>query len=226
MLKLNTSPKTVEVPLAKRGVQTLAKRDTYQVTPVYEITSDQFSSPTFALQLMGDQLADFSQASGTASTFTFTAKAGRAYQIGKYNITIKNVKVGAAEKIPGTDYFIDDPNVPQPPGGSLGTGFIAQNGVIILPVIPAGIADGATVVVTYDSPALTREQYVAFTKLNRKGTLTVYAEDETGADAREIWTMIVQLSGKNTGDIDPTKFREAVLEASIFGNPNVTVKKT
>jgi hypothetical protein len=224
MLKLGTNPKNVSATLNKRGGVKLAKRDNYQVEPVYEINSDQFADPTFALQLMGDPAADLVQGSGTASTFTFTAKAGRAYQIGKFNLTIKHVKVSTDEMVPGTDYFIDDPNVPQPAGGSLGAGFTSQNGVIILPVTAAGIADDDSVVVTFDVPALTRKQYDAFTKLNRSGTLTVYAEDESGADAREIWTMQGQISVKAVGDVDPTKFRETTLEFAIFGNPRISRK--
>lgn len=224
MIKMPTNPKTVSANLNKRGSTVLAKRDTHMVEPIFDLTSDQFADPTFPLQLMGDQLTDLSQGSASGSTYTFTAKAGRAYQIGKYNITIKNVKVIAAEKTPGTDYFIDDPNVTQPSGGSLGAGFISQNGVIILPVTAAGIADGAVVVVTYDSPALTRKQYAAFTKLNRSGTLTLYLEDSSGADAREIWSAKVQLSIKSVGDNDPAKFRETVMEAAIFGSPTITRK--
>lgn len=224
MIKLPTNPKTVSANLNKRGGVTLAKRDTYMVEPVWEITSDQFAEPTFPLQLMGDAIADWTQSIATGSTYTFTAKAGRAYYIGAKNATIKHVKVSTSEMIPGVDYFIDDYNVAQPTGGSLGSGFVSQNGWIMLPVTAAGITDGASVVVTYDCGALTRKQYTAFSKLNRSGTLTIELEDASGGDPREEWIGKVQLSVKQVGDNDPAKFRETILEAAIFGSPTISHK--
>jgi hypothetical protein len=218
MLKADFNPKTVEIPRASRGVTTLARRDTHQVSPVYSIDGDQFHTPIIPLLLMGTRLADLSQSSATGSTFTFTAKAGKAYRIGKFNITITTVQVSSVSKTLGTDFFVDDPNLTQ--------SLVSFNGVIILPVTAAGIADGATVTVTYNAAAVTMEQYSAFTKLNRTGTLVVFAEDEFGPPAKEIWTMKVSLTVKAGADITPDKFRKFTLEASIFGSPTVQKRPT
>ena len=74
---------------------------------------------------------------------------------------------------------------------------VSLNGMIILPTTAAGIADAATVDVIYDAATLTREQYHAFSKLNRSGKFRLYLEDETGLDAREIWDFEVANSRLN-----------------------------
>jgi endonuclease YncB( thermonuclease family) len=212
------SPKTVEIPRASRGVLTIARRDTFQVTPVYTIDGNQFHTPVIPLLLMGDRTTDLSQTSATGATYTFTAKAGRAYKLPHYNVTAIAVTVSAAAKTLGTDFFVDDPNIPQST-----TSF---NGVIILPVTAAGIADGATVTVTYNKPVLTMEVYNAFTKLNRVGTLTIFLEDEYGPPAKEIWSCRCSLTVKKGADAKPGDFRGWQLEASLFGNPTVSKRPT
>jgi len=218
MAKLDLSPKSVSIPLYKRGKGTLFRRDNYMVEPVWSITTDQFAASVAKLFLLGTKNADDTQASGSGgSPFSFTARRGEAFLIGKRGVTIASVKVAASTKTLGTDFFVDDPNIPQ--------SLVSLNGVIILPQTPAGIQDNDTVDVIYTAPtALTRENYSAFTTLNRSGDLVLYFEDESGTDAREIWTMRVQLTAKSIGDFDPTKFREVVMEASIFGNPAVTTR--
>ena len=210
------NPTTVDAMLFKRGGGKLFRRDTYGVKPVLSIKTNQFATSVMALLLMGDRASDASQASGTGQTFSFTAAKGQAFVIGDRDITISTVKVGATTKTLGTDYFVDDPTIPQ--------SLASLNGVIILPNVPAGIADADTVDVTYDRPALTREVYNAFTRLNRSGTLLGYLEDETGGDAREIITASGQLTMKSVGDWDPTKFREAEMDMAIFGNPVISAR--
>ena len=213
-IKLDTAPKSVAAMLNKRGHSTLARRDNYGVEPVWSITCNQFFTSVIPLFLMGNKLADVVQASNTAQTKSFTAKAGKRYNLGVTQATITTVKVSAATKVLGTDYFVDDPNITQ--------SLFSQNGDIILPETLAGIADGDTFIVTYDQAAVTREQYNAFSVLNRSGTLQVIAENELGADPDMIWTAQCQLSVKSTGDMTVDKFTEVVLEAAIFGSPIIT----
>jgi hypothetical protein len=211
MHKLDYGPKSVEIPKASRGKLTLARRDTFQTVPAFSIDGDQFATPIIPLILLGDQIGDLSISSGTGSTFTFTAAKGLSFWVGAYNISNVSVAVASVGKTLNTDYFLD-----------------AYNGIISLPVLPAGIADAATVVVTFDKPAITMEQYNAFTKLNRQGTLVVYAEDEYGPPAKEIWTMTsVQLSVKSGPERTGEKFSKFTLEASIIGDPltSITVAK-
>lgn len=220
LAKLDIAPKSISVPLYKRGKGTLFRRDNYMVEPLFSLTTDQFASSVIRLLLLGTKNADNVQTAsgtgGTGNTFVFTAAAGQAYYIGQRGVTISTVAVSAVNKTLGVDFFVDDPNIPQ--------SLVSLNGIIILPAAAAGITDGATVTVTYSIPALTRENYSAFTTLNRSGALKLFFEDESGTDAREIWDMQVQLSCKSVGDFDPTKFREVVMEAAVFGNPVVTTR--
>jgi len=208
MMKLDYNPKTVEIPLASRGRLALARRDTFQVTPVYQIDGNQFATPIIPLLLLGDQLADIVQTSGSAQVFSFTAKAGLAFYIGARGVTNVVVKVAGVTKTPDVDYFLDD-----------------YNGIIKIPVTPVGISDGATVDVTFDKPAITFEQFQAFTKLNRQGTLIVHEEDEYGPPALNIWTMQVQLTVKTGPNKEPDKFSKFSLEASLFGTPTMVKRK-
>jgi hypothetical protein len=215
-IKQDIAPKNVSAMLNKRGNSKLFRRDNYSVEPVYSIQTNQFSSSCIPLLLMGTRLADVVQASGTAQTFVFTAAKGQAFILPDKNVTISTVAVGATNKTLGVDFFVDDPNIIQT--------LVSLNGVIILPETAAGIADGATVTVTYDRPAVTREQYAAFTVLNRTGEIAIYLEDETGMDANMIWTAQIQLTTKDPGSFDVSKFTEATFEAAVFGSPIITAR--
>lgn len=214
--KLETSPKTVSAMLNKRGRSVLFRRDNYAVEPVFSLTTNQFSTSCMALMLMGTKLADLVQTSAGSATYSFTAARGRTFILPYRGVTITSVMVGASAKTLGTDFFIDDPTIPQ--------SLIALNGAIVLPETPAGIADGATVDVAYTRPALTRERYAAFTVLNRSGQVVLYGEDETGFDANQIWTMNGQLSVKSVGEVNVDKFAEVTFEWAIFGNPDVSAR--
>jgi hypothetical protein len=217
MAKLATSPGVVDAMLFKRGGGKLARQDVHSIKPIFSITVNQLASPIVPLLIMGERTTDTSQSGSAGETFAFTAEKGKAFDLGKRGVTISTVKVSAVTKTLGLDYFVDDPNIPQ--------SLISLNGIIILPSTPAGIADAATVTVTFDaSTTLTREQYYAFTHLNRSGTFRLFAEDETGGDAREIWDFQCQISTKSVGDFDPQKFREVVLDAAIFGSPTITAR--
>lgn len=214
MLKVEYGVKSIDAKTSVRGRVQLRQRTYTEALPVYSIDGNQFASPTIPLLLLGQQIADYLQTAATGSTFTFTAASGRCFFVGAYNITNVVVKVGTTTMTLGTDYFLDDPNLPQI-NSSL-------QGVVILPVEPQGINDGLVVTVNYNRPDLAMDQYQAFTNLFRQGTLVVFAEASNSASpGQEIWTMSVQLSCKKGADIDPSKFRTFTLEAAIFGNPRV-----
>lgn len=204
-------PKSVEVMLNQRGTSVLARKDTTSVAEVFTINGDQFATPIIPLLLMGDAAADYSQSSATGAIFNITAKLGRSFPIGAYNVANVVVTVSAATKTLGVDYFLD-----------------AYNGLISFPVVAAGIAADASVVVTFDKPALTMEAYTALSKLNRQGSMIVFLEDEYGPPAKEIWTAAsVQLTTKDFPDAaDPSKFRTWAMEMSVFGKPTVNKRKT
>lgn len=216
LVKLATSPATTDVMFNKRGASTLARQDVHSVKPIYSITVDQIAGNVIPILLMGTRVADAVQPIATAQTFSFTAAKGQAFDIGARGATIASVKIATLSKILGVDYFVDDPNIPQ--------SMVSLNGIIILPTTAAGIADASTVDVIYSAATLTREHYRAFNKLNRSGAFRLFLEDETGSDAREIWDFQCQLSVKSVGDFDPAKFREVVIEAALFGYPDISTR--
>ena len=204
MVKSDYGLKTVDDLKSIRGVLQLRRRVTYGAVPIFSIDGNQFATPTIPLLLLGTRLADLAQASATASTFTFTSAAGQAFWVGAYNISNVSVASGGMPMAQGTDYFID-----------------LFNGMVLVPVLGSGIPDGAAAVVTFDQAAFTLEQYLAFTTLSRTGSLVVFAEDEFGPPAKEIWTMQVSLTCKKGADMDPSKFRMFTLEAALLGTPLV-----
>lgn len=204
MVKADYGTKSVDKMISVRGKLLLGRRDTYQAVPVFSIDGNQFASPVIPLLLMGDSLGDSAQVAGSGFTFSFTAETGLSFLIGTFGLTNVVVQVSSSTKTLGVDYFLD-----------------ALNGIVSIPVTAAGISAGNTVVVTFDQPALALENYSAFTHLNRTGTLVVYAEDEAGPPAKEIWTMTVSLACKKGADFDPTKFRKFTLDAALLGNPTV-----
>lgn len=209
-VKSSFNPKSVEVMLNQRGASTLARKDTTSISQVFTIQGNQFHTSVMNLLLMGDKNADLSQSSGTATTFGFTALAGRSYWIGAYNVSAVVVTVSATTKTLDVDYFLD-----------------AYNGVIRLPELPAGIADAASVTVTFNKPAETMESYTALTKLNRQGSLQCFLEDEYGPPSKEIWVASkVQLTTKDAPDAgDPSKFRTWSMEMAVFGAPTIYKRK-
>jgi hypothetical protein len=213
MLKVDYGTKAYEPLKSLRGVLQRRRRDTYGHLAIYSIDGNQFATPMIPLLLLGTKTDDFAQSAATAQTFTFTAAAGLAFFAGAYSLANVVVKVSGVTKTIGTDYFLDDPNVPQ-----IGA---SMQGCVIIPVDTQGIQEGDVVTVTFDQAALVMDQYLAFTQLSQTGLLQVFAEDEAGGPGREVWIMTVQLTCKKGADIDPTKFRSFTLEAAIIGNPAV-----
>jgi hypothetical protein len=210
---IDVAPKYVSAKLKKRGRSILFRRDASDIEPIFSFSTDQFPTSSMPLLFMATRLADAVQTSSGSATFVFTAAKGRAFKIPYRGVTITSVAVAAANKVLNTDFYVDDPNIPQ--------SLVSINSWIILPETPAGIADGDTVTVTYTRPALTQEQYALFTTLNRTVTLYVYGEDETGLDPNQVYTMTGQLSVKKMGELTDDKFAEVDLELAIFGNPTL-----
>lgn len=205
MMKLDHNLKSIDDKASIRGRIQLRRRKYTDALPVYTIDINQFLTPNLELMLLGTKSAgDFVQSAATASTYTFTAAAGLWFFIPAYGVQNVTVRVGSTVKVIDQDYFLDN-----------------FNGLIGIPITPIGIQPGDTVVVTFDQQAFALDAYKAFTNLDRRGQLVIFAEDEQGPPAIEIWIMDVSLSCKKGADTDPTRFRTFQLEAAVIGEPDV-----
>jgi hypothetical protein len=158
---------------------------------------------------MGTRNADIVQSSGTGITFSFVAVLGQTFDIGARNVTLNNVKVGVATKVFDTDYFFD-----------------AGNGLIRLPNIAAGIAAGATVVVNFERPALTRTSVTAFNQLNQSGTLKLFDIDGFSAIPVSEGALAGSISRDKGADGDPTKTNQWALRFALTGTPTFLRRQT
>lgn len=133
------------------------------------LVMDDINNANLALFFFGSQ-STLSQSSATSQTETFTGVTkGFSYQLG---ITTNNptgvrtisnvsVSVSSVNKTLGTDYTVD-----------------ATHGMITI-VESGTIADGATVVVTYDRGAVSRKQVISGTT-QVEGALRFVADNPTG----------------------------------------------
>src|SRR5581483_2011901 len=144
------------------------------IDPVVTIQGNTFPTPVLPLVYSGTQLDDYTQGGANPARFEFIAQAGCAFPIinnaglradGKRVYIAQNVtvKVGAATKTRDRDYFFDE-----------------QNGIISLPVAPAGIRDGDTVTVMFDrqTPELLQEAYQGLDQFDRVGWLLMFFEHD------------------------------------------------
>jgi hypothetical protein len=202
MHKLDYGPKRETVAFHILGSVVLATEETTSVEPIFTIDGQQFTSQNMPLMLLGTRNADVSQASGTASTTAITAKLGKTFDIGARNISNVVVTVSAAAKAADVDFFLD-----------------AAGGWIRFPEVAAGIADGASVTVTYDKPAIVRDSFTAFNNLNLQGTLKLQEFDNRSAIPKNEWAFNGTLTADKGGDADPLKHRQWSLRFAVNGQP-------
>lgn len=196
-----------------RGNLFLSKRKVHGRAPIYSIQGNQFASPTIPLLLLGEQQSDYAQTATGSHYFTFTAVMGRAVELPQVAATIYQVGVSGADKTLGYDFFVDDPALEQ--------SLLSHTGWVILPANGGTIVAGDVVSVYYSAPALSLEEYLAFSRLSRDGTLVVLAEDEFGPPAREKWILDVTLYCKAAAETHPDRYRSYTMEAAVYGNPIV-----
>lgn len=209
MIKQALNEKTNDTKYAIDGDNITVKRQLTEVTPIWTIEGNQFHSAMKPLLLLGTKNSDVVQSSATAATLTITAALGRTFDIGARNITNVVVTVSAATKVDGTDFFLE-----------------AKDGLIRFPETAAGIANGASVLITFDKPALTRESYTAFNKLNNTGNLVLFEKDDVDPVAVNEWTFNGTLYTKSMGDTDVTKDKAWSMDFSVNGQPNMLSRKT
>lgn len=194
---------TVKFPID--GNVSLAVSERVDVEPILDITGSQFHSTIKELLLLGTKNTDAVQSSGSAQVANITAKLGRTFDIGARKVTLTTVQVSSVSKTRDVDFFFEE-----------------NKGLIRFPQVAAGIADGASVVVTFDKPALTRESYTAFNRLNPAGTLVLYEMDARDSTVpRDEWSLPGTFSIDDAGDADPSKSRMWKGKWAIIGQPTV-----
>lgn len=218
MMKIDFGLKSKEAFASVRGELFLRRHKVFGRAPIYSIQVNQFASPTVPLQLLGERLGDLIQVVTNSYTFTFTAVLGRGFELPHLAATINWVRVAGEDKMPGHDYFVDDPAIEQGP--------LCYNGWILLPVSQGTIVAGNVVSVNYSAPALSLEQYRALATLSRDGVLVVLKEDHFGPPAREKWIMDVTLYSEAGPETHPDKFRSQTLKAAVYGKPLVRKRPT
>lgn len=198
--KLDLSPERESSSFAIDGNNVQSIEEITQVKPVFTLEGNQFHTAILALVWLGTRNAAATQSSGTAATFAFTAKLGQTFDIGARNITNVVVTVSAAAKTADTDFFLE-----------------ANKGLIRIPEVAAGIAADASVVVTFDKPAITRDSITALNALNRNGMLKLFEMDSKSNIPKTEISMVGILSGEGPGDTDSAKEKKWSLRFAVSG---------
>ncbi len=204
MFKLDYGAKREQINFHIDGNVSLALEETISVAPVFSIEGKQFHTSIMSLILMGTRGTDTSQVSATAATLTITAKVGQTFDIGARNISNVAVTVAGAPKVADVDYFLE-----------------ANKGLIRFPNVAAGIADGASVLITFDKPAITRENYTAFNNQNIQGTLKVFGMDNRSPIPKSEWTLPGNFTVDKGGDNDPAKHKQWSIRYAVIGQPTL-----
>src|SRR5713101_542583 len=86
MLEIDYGIKRKEHFAARRGVLNMDRYDAYASMGKWQVTVDEFVTPMLPFHWLGTVNANFVQSVGTAATFSFTSKKGKAFDIGKYGL--------------------------------------------------------------------------------------------------------------------------------------------
>lgn len=145
------------------------------------------------------------QSSGTDVSESFVGvNKSQVILLGARNVSNVVVEVATVAKTLGTDYTLE-----------------AGPGVIT--ILPGGtIADGATVDVTYDKPAISQKTFVSGQQLQLRGEAVLHEEDDNSSKIpRNIWSFSAVLFCTARGDQDGKKV--ATWELELLATSDVTV---
>jgi len=207
--KVETKMKRADLKKAQGGLLLPAGMLAMESGWEYTFTGNEHSDLIKQILYEASKVNDASQTltaapSGTAS---FTAKQGRYFQLGKYNVDTVVVTVSASTKTEGTDYSVD-----------------YVNGVVY--IIPGGgIADAASVSVTFGYAALTQLSYAALAQLNITGTFEYSETDQFKTGPRELHTFTGQITSADLGDNNLSKENQWKVTALATSKPAIIVRK-
>jgi hypothetical protein len=174
------------------------------VAPKLTLKGRQFTDQNEAYLQMGTLASDDVQASASGATLTVTAALGKTFDLAKRNIAFTSATVAAVAKTRDVDFYVEE-----------------QGGLQRFPFIAAGIAAGASVVNTFDVPALTRKYIAnAGTILNYYGSLLLLEYDQKNTQkVRCEWNFpTVILSPTNMGNFDPAKIKVWEMDVQVAGS--------
>lgn len=201
IVKVALNQETDKVMFAIDGANVLGAQENTSISPVLSFKGRQYTDRIKPYLNMGTVSTDASQASGSGATITVTAALGKTFDLGARNITFTSATVSASAKVRDTDFYIDE-----------------KAGLIRFPEIAAGIAASASVVVTFDKPAITRKSYVGGSTLNFYGALLLIEKDNKSSVPRAEWLFATgYLSPKELGDIDIKKNKDWGMDFSVSG---------
>jgi hypothetical protein len=199
--KVSMNPTTDEVRFAINGASVLGIKENTGISPVIAFEGQLYNDTVERYLNMGTQDTNVAQSSGTAATATMTAELGKSFDIGARNVTLVSVTVSAAAKLRDTDFFFDE-----------------LSGFIRFPHVAAGIAASASVVVTFDKPAISRTKFIGGTNLNFYGSAIYLEKDDKSRIVRAEWSFpSVCLAPKEPGDSDISKNAKWAMEMAISG---------
>jgi hypothetical protein len=223
MMKIAFGIKRKEHFSARHGVQILDRFDAYAAQPVWDITIDEFVSPSLMFAWNATVNPSFVQAATTNSTFSFTMAStlkGGTLDIGKYGLFNCSVTLPVGSWVEGysNDFVVD-----------------RAGGKLYIP-LSSTITNGAASL-TFSCPAITYDSVTALQILNRPGNLEVQAEDDSGqgkpttgtglADAvppvRYLFTVPCILSADDSGDFKVDDYRKVIVKATATSP--MTVKR-
>lgn len=191
---------------SEAGVRVKDRSIVTQMDIMGNLVLDDINSENLALFFFGAQSV-LTQTSATAETQTFANTVqGYAYQLGATaanptgvrSVTNVVVKVGAATKALGTDYTLD-----------------AERGLIFI-VEGGGIADAASIIVTYDRPAKSRKQVVSGTT-QVEGAIRFEAANPQGAQ-NDFYMPYVRLSPNGDFGLKTDEWQQLNLMADILAD--------
>jgi hypothetical protein len=204
MSKITLNPQTEDTYFAINGASVMGAKQNRRISPVIAFDGKLFTDEIEQYLNFGAAAADTVQASGSGSTATVTAALGRSFDIGARNVTLTTVQVGGVTKVRDSDYFFDE-----------------LSGFIRFPFIAAGIAAGASVVVTFDKPAITRKTYTGGSVLNFYGAMLYTEKDDKSSIVRAEWNFpSITLNPKEPGDsgtAESIKNKKWSMEGAISG---------
>lgn len=203
---LNMSQEKLDHYSSDAGVRVKDKSVVLQVDITGNLVLDDINFQNLELFFFGSSSV-LAQTSATAQTESFTAVVqGYGYQLGVTSPnptgvrSISNVvvTVSASPKTLGTDYTVD---------AERGTIYIVEGG---------GIADGATIAVTYDRAAKSRKQFVSGTT-QIEGALRFVSDNPQG-EKNDFYMPYVRLGPNGDFNLKADEWQQLPLTAEILAD--------
>lgn len=172
----------------------------------YTFTWDDFFEHTMDLLTQGTAGATVTQVSASNQTANITAAQGQTFFVGKFGVTVASVKVGQTSYVEGTDYYIDE-----------------AMGAVTIPV-GSGIANNASVVVTFDCTSFNQVPFSGMTSPRVNGEFRIDEYDQFSEEIQQTTTFTGVCWAQNETESDGAKYNEFELVVRARTKPVVTIR--